>query len=67
MGLLSIFGKGPLSDKRIDRISKLAANAFAQPDVRMREMQRLLDDGTPAAIKGVLRRFAANAQGHIAD
>ena len=67
MGLLSLFGKGPLSDKKIAKVAKLAANPFAQPDVRMREMQRLLHDGSHAALRGVLRRFAANAQGHIAD
>jgi hypothetical protein len=48
-------------------MAKLAANPFAQPDVRMREMERLLQDGSSAALAGVLRRFAANAQGHIAD
>ncbi|HSI06278.1 MAG TPA: hypothetical protein VLC93_17455, partial [Myxococcota bacterium] len=42
-------------------------NPFAQPDVRMREMQRLLADGSPAALRGVLKRFTANASGHIAD
>jgi hypothetical protein len=67
MGLMSLFGKGPLSAGKIDKIAKLAANPFAQPDVRMREMQRLLSDGTPAALRGVLKRFAANASGHIAD
>lgn len=67
MGLLSLFGKGPLSDKKIAKVSKLAANPFAQPDVRMREMQRLIEDGSDAALRGVLKRFASNAQGHIAD
>jgi hypothetical protein len=67
MGLLDIFGKGPLSEKKIDKISKLAANPFAQPDVRMKELQRLLNEGTPAAIRGALKRFAANASGAIAD
>ena len=67
MGLLSLFGKSPLSEKKITKVAKLAANPFAQPDVRMREMQRLVEDGSDAALRGVLRRFAANAQGHIAD
>lgn len=67
MGLMSLFGKGPLSAGKIDKIAKLAANPFAQPDVRMREMQRLLSDGSPTALRGVLKRFAANASGHIAD
>ena len=67
MGLLDIFGKGPLSEKKIDKIAKLAANPFAQPDVRMKELQRLLNEGTPAAIRGALKRFAANASGGIAD
>lgn len=58
---------GPLSAKRIDKSGKLAANAFAQPDVRMREMQRLLKDGSPAALAALLQRFGVNAQGHIAD
>ncbi len=67
MGLMSLFGKGPLSEGKIAKIAKLASNPFAQPDVRMKEMQRLLDDGSPAALRGVLKRFAANASGHIAD
>ncbi|MEE8408674.1 MAG: hypothetical protein V3T05_03630 [Myxococcota bacterium] len=62
-----LFGKGPLTDKKIAKISKLASNPFAQTDVRMREMQRLLDDGSTASLKGVLKRFAANASGSIAD
>ena len=67
MGLMSLFGRGPLSDKKIAKVAKLAANPFAQPEVRMREMQRLIEDGSDASLRGVLRRFAANAQGHIAD
>ncbi len=67
MGLLDLFGKGPLSEGRVAKIAKLASNPFAQPDVRMREMSRLLNDGGPAALRGVLKRFAANANGHIAD
>ncbi len=66
MGFLGLFGDG-MSERRIDKAAKLAANPFAQSDVRMREMQRLLNDGSPAAIRGVLKRFAANASGHIAD
>lgn len=56
-----------MSDKSIDKSAKLASNPFAQPDVRMREMHRLLSEGTPAALKGLLKRFTANASGHIAD
>ncbi len=67
MGLLSLFGKGPMSAAKIEKVAKLAANPFAQPDVRMREMQRLIGDGSPQALRGVLKRFAVNAQGHIAD
>jgi hypothetical protein len=58
---------GPLSPKRIEKSGKLAANAFAQPDVRMREMQRLLKDGSEMALSALLQRFGVNAQGHIAD
>jgi hypothetical protein len=67
VGLLNFFGRGPLSAAKIAKMAKLAANPFAQPDVRMREMERLLDDGSELAISGLLRRFASNAQGHIAD
>lgn len=67
MGFLGLFGGGDMSDRRIDKSAKLAANPFAQPDVRMREMQRLLNDGSPSALRGVLKRFTANASGHIAD
>lgn len=66
--VLAFFGLGgAMSPKRIDQASKLACNAFAQPEVRMREMQRLLKQGTPESIAGAVRRFGANAQGHIAD
>jgi hypothetical protein len=67
MGLLGFFGKGSLSEGKVAKIAKLAANPFAQPDVRMREMQRLLNAGSAIALRGVLKRFASNAQGHIAD
>lgn len=67
MALFGLFGDGKLSPAKIDKIAKLAANPFAQPDVRMREMERLLNDGSPEALRGVLKRFAANASGHIAD
>ncbi len=67
MGLMSLFGRGPLSDKKIAKIAKLACNPFAQPDVRMREMHRLLEEGTPLALRNVLKRFAVNASGNIAD
>ena len=58
---------GPLSAKKIDKAKKLAANPFAQPDVRMREMQRLLHDGSELALRALLVRLTVNAQGHIAD
>jgi hypothetical protein len=68
MGILSFLGLGgPMTERQIEKASKLAANAFAQPDVRMRELQRLLKDKTPQSITGALRRLTANAQGHIAD
>lgn len=68
MGLLSFFGLGgAMSPKRISQASKLACNPFAQPEVRMRELQRLLKQRTSASIAGAVRRFGANAQGHIAD
>ncbi len=67
MGLMDLFGKGPMSEKKVDKVAKLASNPFAQPDVRMREMQRLLQDGSEYAYRGLLKRFAANANGQIAD
>lgn len=67
MALFGLFGKQPLSDKKIDKIAKLAANPYAQPDVRMKEMQKLLAAGSPEALRGLLKRFAANASGAIAD
>ena len=63
----NLFGQGPLNQAKIDKIAKLAANPYAQPEVRKREMLKLLDDGTPEAIRGVLKRFSSNASGHIAD
>jgi HEAT repeat protein len=67
MGFLDLFGKSELSAKKIAKIANLAANPYAQPDVRMREMQRLIDVGTVAAVRGVLKRLTTNASGHIAD
>jgi hypothetical protein len=68
MGFLGLFGKsGPMSEAKIQKVAKLAANPFAQTDVRMREMQRLIIDGSDEALRGVLKRFAANASGGIAD
>lgn len=67
MGLFDFLGKSPLSEKKIAKIAKLACNPYAQPDVRVREMQRLLEDGSDRAIRAVLKRFAANASGNIAD
>lgn len=67
MVLMGLFGRGPMSEKKIDKIAKLASNPFAQPDVRMKEMQRLLQEGTDPAYRGLLKRFAANANGQIAD
>lgn len=65
--LKGLFGGGPLSQRKIDKAAKLASNPYAQPDVRMKEMQRLLHDGSEAAYRGLLLRFAANANGQIAD
>ena len=67
MGLMDFLGFGPMSEKRIGRSVKLAMNAFAQPDVRVRELEKLLDDGSDDAIKGALKRFSVNASGTIAD
>ena len=42
-------------------------NPYCQPDVRKREMCRLLDDEQPAALRAVLKRFNFNSNGGIAD
>ena len=57
----------PMSANKVRRLAALAANPFAQPDVRSRQMQRLLEEGSAAALAGVLQRFGVLAQGHIAD
>ena len=62
-----MLGFGPMSEKQIEKSAKLLSNPYAQPDVRMKEMQRLLEDGSNAAILGLLKRFTANADGSIAD
>lgn len=67
MDLMRWFGKGPLSDKQIAKSVKIITNHYGQPESRMGEMQRLLNDGHEAALSGLLKRFSANAQGHIAD
>lgn len=63
----SLLGKSPLSERRIAKVVKLVTNPYAQPDVRMREMQRLIGDGSDAALRAVLKRFGVNANGSIAD
>ncbi len=69
MGLLSFLGIGApeLSEKQIDKIAKLAANPFAQPDVRREQMEKLIRDGSEASIRGLLTRFTVNASQAIAD
>lgn len=67
MGLMDFLGYGPMSEKRINKSAKLATNKFAQPDVRVRELERLMEDGSPEAILGALKRFSVNSNGAIAD
>ena len=67
MVLKSLFGGGPLSEKKIEKITKMVCNPYCQPDVRKREMCRLLDDEQPAALRAVLKRFNFNSNGGIAD
>lgn len=67
MVLKHLFGGGPLTEKKIEKITKLVCNPFCQPDVRKREMSRLLDDEQPAALRAVLKRFGVNSNGAIAD
>ncbi|MED5465676.1 MAG: hypothetical protein VX699_13585 [Myxococcota bacterium] len=67
MGLMKFWGKGPLSEKKIGKAVKLATNPYAQPDVRVRELERLLEDGSDEAITGALKRFSVNANSTIVD
>jgi hypothetical protein len=69
MGLLSFLGIGAsdLSEKQVDKIAKLAANPFAQPEVRREQMDKLIRDGSEPAIRGLLNRFTVNASQAIAD
>lgn len=69
MGILSFLGlgDGKLTDKQIEKTAKLASNPFAQPDVRREQMEKLLRDGSEAAIAGVLNRFSVNSSQAIAD
>lgn len=65
--LAKLFRRRPMSEKKIARAATLASNPHAQPDVRMRELERLLTDGSHAALLGALKRFGQNASGGIAD
>ncbi len=65
--MFGLFGSKQLDAKKVAKIAALASNPYAQPDVRMRELQRLMDDATPVAVAGALKRFGANANGAIAD
>jgi len=67
MVLKNLFGGGPLSEKKIEKITKLVCNPFCQPDVRKREMCRLLDDEQLVSLQAVLKRFSFNSNGGIAD
>jgi hypothetical protein len=63
----SLWQKKTLTPARIRKIGQLAANPFAQPEVRMQNMTLLIDDGQPLALQAVLRRFTCNAQVSIVD
>ena len=69
VGFLSFLGLGgsALTDKQIEKIAKLAANPFAQSDVRREQMDKLIKDGSEAAIRGLLSRLTVNASQAIAD
>ena len=67
MNWFNIFSKGPMKPKQIDKAVALIENRFAQTDVRLREMAKLLEEGTPEAWRAVLKRFAMTANGQIAD
>jgi hypothetical protein len=67
MNLLNWFSKSSLSEKQIAKSVKLITNPYAQPDVRKDEMKRLIKDKQTVSLGGALKRFTANAQGHIAD
>ena len=42
MNWFNIFSKGPLKPKQIDKAVALIENRFAQTDIRLREMAKLL-------------------------
>lgn len=69
MGLLDFLGlgSGPMSDKAIEKTAKLASNPYAQPDVRREQMEKLIKDGSEAAITGLLQRFTMASTQAIAD
>ncbi len=69
MGILSFLGLGQsaMSDKQIEKTAKLAANPFAQSDVRREQMDKLIKDGSEAATRGLLQRLTVNASQAIAD
>jgi len=67
MGLFNFFKNDQLSEKKIEKITKLVTNPYAQPDVRMTEMHRLVQDATDGSYRALLKRLAVNANGHIAD
>ena len=67
MNWFNFFSKGPLNQKQIDKAVTMIENRFAQTDIRLREMAKLLEDGTPEAWRAVLKRFAMTANGQIAD
>lgn len=68
MGLFDFFKKdGALSEKAIAKQVKTITNPFTQPDVRRESMDKLVADGSPAAITGLLRRFTATASNTVHD
>ena len=50
MNWFNFFSKGPLNQKQIDKAVTMIENRFAQTDIRLREMAKLLEDGTPEAL-----------------
>jgi hypothetical protein len=65
--VFGFFTSKQLDAKKVAKIAALASNPYAQPEVRMKELQRLMDDGSPVAVAGALKRFGAHANGAIAD
>lgn len=68
MGLFSFLaGDGTLSERAIKGHAKTLTNPYTQPEARQEAVNKLLKDGSPAALAALLKRFTVTASNTVYD